>query len=509
MAIFGLPAGDEKRRRIPFAPFRTIGFLLVQFVVLVMLLLGVLLVHTNQDLARLKSYTAEVIRIARLAQQSSDRWQEQGPAAAMALLQQQLTSFPRQLPPGEMENDQLQKLRALTKDPNPANLPKAFRALSDWNLDVHLRGRDLVLAAGHDARYTLIGSVIALAAFMVFIVVTLVFFRTRILRPLRRLQEAMYSLETGGFRRVSEERADPGISPLLAYYNQLVGRLEELERQRRRYLQDLQQEVHEAASTLMAQQAAMTRSERMAAVGEAAAAFAHELRNPLAGLQVGCANMRREITDPELNARLGLMEEELRRVSRLLDQQLRGARQSQEKGQWVEPAEIIENLLTLIRYQLPPEITLRLQLGTGTGRCLLPVDQFRQALMNLVLNARQALADGPGEIAVELEREEDTLRLRITDTGPGFPEQLLRDGIRPFASGREHGTGLGLAMVRRFLRSQGGEVRLRNRSEGGAEVLLLLPCPQSTLANQQENLHSPGRQALPGTTQNEDAKSNG
>ena len=472
-----LPSGMDKQRRIPFAPFRTIGILLVQFVVFALLLLGVLLVHTNQDLAKLKTYTANMIRIAQINHDCSLAWRQHNASTAMQVLAADL----QRLPPGfaaEGGRPQLEKLRALAARGNPADLPQVFADLGTWNLAAHMHGRGLVLAAGHDSRYTLIGSVIALVAFMIFVIVTLIFFRTRILGPLRRLQEAMYSLELGAFQRVGEGRADPGIVPLLRYYNQMVGRLEELERQRRRYLQDLQREVHEAASTLMAQQAAMTRSERMAAVGEAAAAFAHELRNPLAGLQVGCANIRREIDVAELDARLALMEEELRRVSRLLDQQLRGARQARESGQWVQPGEVAEALLNLIRYQLPPEIVLRLDFAAELGSCMLPVDQFRQALLNLVLNARQALADQAGEIAVELWRGQDgRIRLVVTDSGPGFPLTLLRDGIRPFASAREQGTGLGLAMVRRFVRSLGGEVQLANRPQGGAKVTLFIPCP--------------------------------
>jgi signal transduction histidine kinase len=286
----------------------------------------------------------------------------------------------------------------------------------------------------------------------------------------------MRSLEIGAFRRVTEAHADPGISPLLQYYNHMIGRLEELEKTRRQYLQDLQREVNEAAHTLVAQQAAVARSERLAAVGEAAAAFAHELRNPLAGLQVGCANIRREIRDPELAERLGLMEEELRRVSRLLDQQLRGARQVHEKGRRVAPRETVETLLNLLRYQMPAQVVLKLLPGDCRD-CLLPLDQFRQALLNLILNSMQALAGEGGTISVAIAQMDKQLQVTVSDNGPGFPDTLLREGIRPFASSKEQGTGLGLSMVRRFVRSLGGEVQLRNRDPHGAEVCLLLPCP--------------------------------
>jgi two-component system, NtrC family, sensor kinase len=64
----------------------------------------------------------------------------------------------------------------------------------------------------------------------------------------------------------------------------------------------------------------------------------------------------------------------------------------------------------------------------------------------------------------------------VTDTGPGFSAELLRAGIRPFATGRQGGTGLGLAMVRRFVRDHDGDLRIANQSPHGAVATLCLPC---------------------------------
>jgi two-component system NtrC family sensor kinase len=85
----------------------------------------------------------------------------------------------------------------------------------------------------------------------------------------------------------------------------------------------------------------------------------------------------------------------------------------------------------------------------------------------------------PGRIEVEITAEEDNLRIRVTDDGPGFPEELLASGVRPFYSTRDRGTGLGLAMVRRFVREAEGDLELSNRQgkgeRRGACVSLLLP----------------------------------
>ncbi len=94
--------------------------------------------------------------------------------------------------------------------------------------------------------------------------------------------------------------------------------------------------------------------------------------------------------------------------------------------------------------------------------------------MNLLLNAIGVLREG--EITLAAHAETDRLVIRVLDTGPGFPQALLRAGIRPFATGRAGGTGLGLAMVRRFARDQDGELEIANQASGGACVTLRLPC---------------------------------
>jgi len=81
-----------------------------------------------------------------------------------------------------------------------------------------------------------------------------------------------------------------------------------------------------------------------------------------------------------------------------------------------------------------------------------------------------------GRVTVTAEREDRSLVLGVSDDGPGFPEQMLLAGIRPFATGRAGGTGLGLAMVRRFTREHDGELELANLEPRGARVVLRLPC---------------------------------
>jgi nitrogen fixation/metabolism regulation signal transduction histidine kinase len=96
-----------------------------------------------------------------------------------------------------------------------------------------------------------------------------------------------------------------------------------------------------------------------------------------------------------------------------------------------------------------------------------------------VLNAANAIGDREGRIEIEIKSQGPDICIEVLDDGPGFAPELLEGGIRPFYSTRSQGTGLGLAMVRRFVRDLEGEIKLSNRSpradRPGARVALLLP----------------------------------
>jgi two-component system NtrC family sensor kinase len=124
---------------------------------------------------------------------------------------------------------------------------------------------------------------------------------------------------------------------------------------------------------------------------------------------------------------------------------------------------------------VPAQIRLEHRIPQGM-HCELPEGALRQALLNLILNAAQALKEESGTVFLSADRTDDLLTIAVTDDGPGFPPQLLQGGARLFATWREQGTGLGLAMVQRFARDLAGELRLVNLEPRGASATLRLPC---------------------------------
>jgi signal transduction histidine kinase len=204
--------------------------------------------------------------------------------------------------------------------------------------------------------------------------------------------------------------------------------------------------------------------------------LAHELRNPLAGIQLACTKLHRSLEDKAQASRAEAVIAELKRLNGLLTQKVEAARYEPERLARVRIAALVGDLLALTRYQAPQGVVLLADVPRGL-ECVVPQAGLRQALLNLLLNAMQA-QDGGGRVSLAARREEGRLVLRVEDDGPGFPEEMLRVGVRPFATGREGGTGLGLAMVRRFTRDHGGDLDLANQRPRGARVTLYLPCPE-------------------------------
>lgn len=299
--------------------------------------------------------------------------------------------------------------------------------------------------------------------------------RRRVLKPLEDLRQLFALLADGDFTAVSTDSVEPVLIPLFQHYNYLVTRLQTLEEEHQSRARSLEDEVRNATQALLEQHRSLADAERLAVVGEMAAGVAHELRNPLAGISMSLGNLRRDAADPDVVERLNAIVVEIDRVTRLLGQYLLIARHAPEPLRSVDVAALVRDLLELLKYQVPEHVTLGSQVPEGL-ECALPRDRIRQVLLNLVLNAVQALGETPGTVLIEAVRNGDRLRVSVMDEGPGFPPEQLASRPRAFVTQREAGTGLGLVMVRRFVEDLGGELQLANREPHGARITLTLPC---------------------------------
>jgi signal transduction histidine kinase len=315
----------------------------------------------------------------------------------------------------------------------------------------------------------------ALVGFPTMVLLALWALRQRVFRPIGDLKNFLSRLANGDFTPVALTHIDPLLLPLFQNYNQMVNRLEQLERANRQRTTSLEQEVRAATQALLQQQQTLSRAERLAAAGEVSATLAHELRNPIAGVQLSLENLRRELPDAALGERMDMVIAELHRLTRLLNGLLQQSSHVPEPPRMVRVNQLVQELATLIRYQLPSHVRLVTH-APEELRCRVPEDGIRQAVLNLVLNSVAVLGDAPGTVTIDVEYRNGALSIQVLDDGPGFPETLLSGGIRPFVTSRESGTGLGLAIVKRFARDLGGELTIANRTPRGARATLTLPC---------------------------------
>ena len=323
-----------------------------------------------------------------------------------------------------------------------------------------------------------IGSIV-LVVVPVGAVLLLFLMRRRILAPLEHLSFLMSLLGRSDYTQAPLTSVDPILRPLTRNYNNLVARLEELEVEHAKREQDLETQVDYATSALLDQQRNLADTERLAVLGEMMARVAHELRNPLAGIKLACTNLHREMCDEKADSRyierINLVKNEIDRIIAVLNAMLGQSRHNPEPAVEVNIAEAVAELLPLVRYQIPEQIALVKDIPESIV-CRLPNAMLRQALLNLILNASQALKGQQGSITIHALVKNASLHLTVEDDGPGFPDELLQAGIRSFSSHHAGGTGLGLSMVQRFVNVQGGDIKIANRVPHGASVSLILPC---------------------------------
>ena len=381
-------------------------------------------------------------------------------------------SPPENLAELEKVGQLLTDVTRLNRAEKNAHLKQALDVMSKMLDEEGLRRETLLEDINLDTQTELY---IASIIFTLILLGALLFLYRRILHPLNDLRQLLERLTDENYTPITTHHLDPLLVPVFNSYNEMVIHLAELEEAKRLYAQSLQSEVRLATQALLDQQNNLARAERLAAIGEVAAELAHEIRNPLAGIQMAFNNLRREINDASQCERMDLISDELKRLARLLNDMLNQSRHTPEIATHFDMVNLISDLLTLTRYQLVETITLTCE---APERLMvhLPQSGVRQALLNLILNAADALDDNElGSICIKVNCSAQGLHIDVCDNGHGFSQDMLSYGIRPFRTSRPRGTGLGLAMVQRFVKDCGGSIKLSNQQPRGACVTVLLP----------------------------------
>ncbi len=229
-------------------------------------------------------------------------------------------------------------------------------------------------------------------------------------------------------------------------------------------------------------QSRLSRSEKLATLGQVAAGIAHEIRNPLVGIGSTASLLLDEFEDGDSRRDdIGGILKETRRLDRIVNQIVDYARPRELVATNVSLQDLVEEVVKLVGPTLD-EWKLRVQVSISPMKSTLYADrdQLKQVLINLVQNAVEASPVGGSPIEVtafELEEQSRPgVMLRVTDKGKGIPANLLPHVFEPFfTKGKARGTGLGLAICRNIAESHMGELYLESEAGKGTTVSLWLP----------------------------------
>jgi signal transduction histidine kinase len=225
----------------------------------------------------------------------------------------------------------------------------------------------------------------------------------------------------------------------------------------------------------------LQRAEQMVALGQVAAGVAHELRNPLTAVKgLIQVNLRKATAGGLPSEDLSVIEHEIRRMERTLQTFLDFARPPQPDRRRLSPADVVDRVFAVVKGRAKKQgVDLRLLRPEVPVGVEADHDQLQQLLLNLVLNALDAMPGG-GAVEIDLRPPRDgNVEIYVRDTGPGIAPHILPKVFETFVSSKETGVGLGLPVSKRIAEEHGGSLSAYNLPGGGACFVLRLPAPAS------------------------------
>jgi two-component system sensor histidine kinase HydH len=226
-------------------------------------------------------------------------------------------------------------------------------------------------------------------------------------------------------------------------------------------------------------EAEMERRERLAAVGDVAAAFAHEVRNPLNAVSIGLQRLRAEFAPApveEYSRFVDLMQSEVARLNGIVEEFIALARPVAVKPVAFDTAELLHELHVLLEGEARAAGIAVSVVAPGGLVVVADRDQLKQVLLNLALNGIQAMRDG-GALALGAQRAGAGVRLTVTDTGPGIAPEARARIFDPYFTTRPAGLGLGLTIARRLVEAHGGSIEVEASDARGTRFAVTLPGP--------------------------------
>ncbi len=304
-----------------------------------------------------------------------------------------------------------------------------------------------------DAKRTLTWSMLGIALFVIALVA---FISHRIGKnltdPIKDLVGFTEQVADGNLDNTCEIKTQDEIGDLTVAFNQMT--------------QDLKQSRNK-----------LIQAERLATAGKMSASFAHEIRNPLSSMRMlSQMLMKKPDVTPEQQQSLEYILEEIERIDNIVKGLMDFARPTRLNLQQQPLAPVLHSVLALMEANLEHHhINVVSDFSPDLTDFQFDADKIKQAFMNVVLNGMEAMPEG-GTLTVSTYKQENTVCLKVTDTGIGISEEDIEHLFEPFFSRKDKGTGLGLANVKRILEEHDGKIKIDSTLGKGTTVSIWLPC---------------------------------
>jgi len=243
------------------------------------------------------------------------------------------------------------------------------------------------------------------------------------------------------------------------------------------FSQQMEEKIQKTTADLRKTEDQLIRSEKLAALGQLAAGIAHEIRNPLTSINILIHSITENLpSETSHREDLKVIEEEIRRINDIVEQFLRFARPSPPLLKKREVLPILEETLQLLKPQLERQrISVRKEFQP-----LLPIvldrEQIKQVILNLLINAVQAMPQGGRLIlGAQVSGNHPWIQLSIRDSGVGIPPEDMKKLFDPFFSTKEGGVGLGLSIAHRIIDQHHGKIEVESHPGEGTLFTVWLP----------------------------------
>lgn len=264
---------------------------------------------------------------------------------------------------------------------------------------------------------------------------------------------------------------------IMALSGFLAHQLAEATRVQARRYQAAAEQLTIANKELREAQAAVRRSERLAALGQLSAGLAHEIRNPLSTIKTSAEMLAKSVDQNIAVARemAGFISTEVDRTNALVTRFLDFARPLALRLEKTDLAQVIDRAVSDLEKHMPPfEVTIYKNYEPDIPPFLLDAQLMERVVYNLVLNAAQASPPG-SSITVKTREAEGTVEIAVIDRGSGIDPKLLDNIFNPFFTTKPTGVGLGLAIVSKIVDEHGGTIHVESEPGSGSVFRVLLP----------------------------------